>query len=385
MRADPPGLSVLRSRPPRFVVMGANRVWNASLMRWLEAVERKTAELVGLPMSFEARVLRIVTPPAQRAAERDIEWRQTVTRRAFVQELILHDYEGVDVGEADAALCRLLLNGYVVYRWRSGGANDADAARPDGAAAEPRPPDAPAWLALGVARNFYPEQRARNAADVLRRWERGQAPTVRRILDAEAEGGGAEPVSDGEVCGLFVAWLAALPAADSVFDAMFHRIAAGEAITAGWLAGRIADREGPADLEKNWDRWILRQKRIVYAPGVATLPVLRQLHDELFVYRMPADEDQAFESLVRLPMEELISRRTEGRIRALAREKKRRLPFLFLGRGEAMDATVEAYIAFFDALSAGARERTLRARLSVARERLDRLEKSVEPEPSDDR
>lgn len=368
-----PEVAVLRSRPARFVVVGTNRVWNAHLMRWAEALTDKVADLTGLEMSFEQRVLRIVTSRERDSGIRAISSGQGFVNGQFVQELVIHDYQGVDVSEADVAFCRLLLNGYVAYRWDP--RRNADS---NGAPTENGPPaneldQVPPWLALGVARNFYPAHKHQNAAILMDRWENGRAPTVKQFLEAAGEDA-ATGLCNEETCGMFVAWLSSLSEAPDLFDVIFRRIAEGRVFSAEWLADTLTQCETTVDLEKLWDKWIFRQKRFVYMPGVITPRVLKQLADELIIHRGNPDIADGSGSILRLPLNELIARREEKWIPAFARNKIARLRILFLGRGPEMNAVVDSYCLFLDALAERKREGSLRSLLAKAEDELDKLE-----------
>jgi hypothetical protein len=382
-----PETAVLRSRPPRFVmVVGTNRIWNTYLMRWAEVVSDRVVDITGLEMPFASRVLRIVVPLEQGSQEIDVSWRQDIVDGNLVQELSMHDYEGIDIRAADVALCGLFLNGYVAYRRPAAGAAETESAAAP--ASEKEMSVAPGWLAVGVARNLYPPQRAENASVVLGRWERGQAATVRQILEP-ADEQAALAARDESTCGLFVGWLKSLPESARVFDAVFRRIAAGAPLSADWLAPHAQDCESVVDLEKLWDQWILRQKRVVYTPmlGVVTPEILRRLREELVVLRAASDGAEGADALIRIPYDELIVRREESWVPALARNKSAGLRILFMGRGEKMDAVIGAYSEFFDGLATGARARRLRSLLAQAEAQLEGLEAetAASPEAEGDR
>jgi len=349
-------------------------------MRWVEAVSDKVADTTGLGMPFARRVLYILVPLGQGSNELGVTSRQGFVDGGFRQELTIHDYEGVDVGKADVALCRLLLNGYVAYRWRP----DRVVGDPGGELNETNASanelhEVPAWLALGVAQTFYPAYKSQNASILLEQWERGLAPTLKQFL-APVEEDSLENVHDKAVCGMFVGWLSSLPDAPEVFDSLFCRIAEGLPPSREWMIETLKDCETAIGLEKLWDKWILRQKRLVYMPGVVTPRILRQFKDELVVYRENSDVSDGSDLLFRCTLEELIPRRKEPWIPASARNKITRIRILFMGRGSEMNAVIESYSLFLQALAEGKREARLRSLFAKAQETLRTLEETTERE-----
>jgi hypothetical protein len=133
----------------------------------------------------------------------------------------------------------------------------------------------------------------------------------------------------------------------------------------------------PADLDEAWDRWILRQKRMVYEPGRVTTNTTIHLRDQLVLYPgmsgVPLEKDVH----LRIELRDLITRQDEPWIPTAAKSKATSLKILAAGRGEAFKAVVGSFCRFFDALTDRAKPRTLADLLTAAERRLDALEREI--------
>ena len=360
-------MAFLRNAARGFVVVGANRLWNTSLMRWAELMADKVAAITGLEAPCRGRTLRIVIAPRRPDTVPDVTWAQVLRNGVLVQQLTIHDYEGVDIEMAEAGLCELLLNGYLVSRREpvestTTAANDLK-----------NPVSVPSWLALGIARNVYPELRSQNASAVLDALDRGDVPSVALFLAQADRGPSGYAGLDKHICGIFVAWLQDRTSRADLFDAIFLRCAARQPVTAEWLSANVPECASVRDLESRWNEWLLRQKRVVYRPGYVTPRLVARLESELVVgvgdYGVP---EGAFEGN-HLPLGDLVALRKEEWVRVFARDKALRLKIGFVGRGHEVDAVIDAYCAFLGALDRRRGERVLKKLLKEAQQHLERL------------
>jgi len=338
----------------------------------VDRVERMTR----LEMPFKNRVLRIVISGHHESGSEDIALSQQLVDHKLVQQLIIRDYDNVDLEEAETAICGLLLNGYVIYRQaenvsRYSGRGMVGVSGLGSAGSQLGV--APAWLTRGVARNLYPSLKARNASQVLARWEQGLAPSVKQFLEPADEAERAR--ARGKfVCGLFLAWLLSLPDRGVLFDAIFDEVAQGRSLSATRLAGSIGECDSTGELEKMWDDWILRQKRVIYEPGILTTGLLRRFRSELVVFSGEYGAVSGGNDGPAMQLEDLISRRNESWVSAWARNKSARLRILFVGRGEELEEVAEDYCRFLDGLARRGSGQRLRGLLHKAHGKLEVLD-----------
>ena len=361
-----PDVVRLRHHSGHYAVIGTNRLWNASLMRWLETMQQRIETITGLPSPFEGRLLRVVIPRDQ-APGGGVAWSQGIRDRTFVQQLTVHDYEHGDVDQMDVVICGLMLNGYLA---------DAPWRRPtprEGQPTRDRVWVAPSWLATGLARNLYPRFRAQDGATVLELWKTGRAPALRQLLD-DLSDQDSTIETPSALAGFFVTWLGALPGRPATFAALFARLTAGQPVTMDWLVSILDDCENPNDVDGRWDAWIMREKRVVREPGMTTPQMVQQLREELRIQSGERAREEGTTEFVALPFDALIERRKEDWVRELAAGKAARLRVLFIGRGDDMRGVVEAYANFLQALSAGKRAGTLTELLGTAQAGMRKLE-----------
>jgi len=352
-----PDIAVHRDHARRFTVVGTNRVWCAHLMRWAELVREKTEDLVGLPMPAGSIDIDVF---GREDGNTNVSWSQTFRNGALARKLTIHDYATADVAQAETGLCELLLNGYA-----------AAFQQPAPGAPPPQPVRVPRWLAVGAARNLYPAFRAENAARAIELWERAAAPTAAHILRDEA---GAPP--EPEVCGLFVDWLREQPRRAALFRRLFARVAAGRPADAAWLVSALPAVEDETALQRAWDAWILRQKRVVFRPGTVTRRAVEQLKIAVLVTPRGAAAAGRADRGPLTPEGLIVLREAPGVVPA-ARDKAARLRLRFIGRGDAFAGVVEAYARFFDAVAEGRGERRLREMLKKAATALEELEQTL--------
>lgn len=356
MRANAP----MRSHSGRFYIVGTNGVAKLQLLRWAEEFADKVEALVGIPLAFDHRVVRLVVREEPGAGGR-VATSQYVAAGRLVQRLTVVNYDVVDRELAWEALVHLLLSGYG-FRATAG------------AGAAP-PPEVPHWLSLGVSQNLYPETKEQNRAVVLAAWRSRGLPPLSAVVEEPGiypAGPGAAATNDvarrKAVCGLFAGWLLSLPDKPQRLQRLFDRVAEGGDVPFDWVAVSALGCPGAADAEERWDNWLVKQKRVVNLPGVAPPGMADLFRGELLLY--PGDSGIPVGSNVqaRLTARDLIPLREERWIPGVARRKTARLRLLATGRGPQAAAVADAYGGFFGALESGSGAGEL-ARLLEAAER----------------
>ena len=398
--ASPSGADVIRylmpnrSRSGHFEAVGTNAVVKLEALGWAESIAGKVQRLMGKTIPFGNRSVQLVIEdrPATRAGSAEV--RVSFHRGELVPRLVLCNPDALNPEDSCEALCRLLLNVYVF---------NVERATAPGESLVRRGMDAPPpWLSEGLAQNVYPELRSRNSQQCLAMWEFGEAITVAEILKggsrgkpaAQAPGGTAagtvtsssDLVSGGSgrwlgeksraVYGVFLAWILSLPQHKECGEKILGHLANGTPITAMVLAPFIPGCSSAVDVEDAWDQWLLRQKRLVTAPGETSAAAVEQLDAELLLYPgvsgIPLDGDSSRPMRFR----DLIGQRNAEWIPAFAAGKSIRLRLLGVGRGREFQDVVEFYCRFLDALGARKRESVLKSLLTDAEQKKETLGKA---------
>lgn len=335
-------VSALKSASGHYVVVSTNSVWNTSLMRWIESVEVKVERIAGIKIPFDSRVIRIVIIDKPSGTS-DVVWSQGQYKGKLVQQLTIYDYLHADIARSEVAICGLFLNGYVVEILKQ------NKAVTDWSNMPTKVGKVPSWLALGVARNLYSAYRAANSVELLTIYDKGELPSVNDLLE-QFGNLQLEDTLDKYVCGMFVLWLSKLPGYADIFDKIFSIVADGKTLTATSLSSIIKSCDSVEALEKMWIDWVVRQKRMIYDPGIITSDMVEKLRTMLVVTPEECRVAKGPATDISFQFSELISLRREFWVSAYARQKIIRLKLTFVGRGKDMNKVVDLYCEFLSAL-----------------------------------
>ena len=359
------GDTVLKSPSRHFLVEAPDGFTRQVLMRWAEQTAGRIEQVTGLSLPFENRIVRIVVRQGGSAGSNEVSITQARSIGTLVQSLLLPGSEAGILSDAREPLCRLLLAGFLPGRAGKG--------QPSASGA---PSSVPCWLSMGIAGNLHPTVKARNSAKVLRRWSAGQLTPIAELLKAQTEAG-EDP--DKAVCGAFMTWVLSQPEKGECLRRVFERVAAGDPLSAQWFVPFVPGCATVADLDEQWDRWILQQKRVVYDPGLVMSDVIRQIEAQLTLY--PGDSGIPLSTNLneRIEIRDLVARRKETWIAGVAQDRAMRLRVLSAGRGQELRDVVEAYCEFFEALGKNrTRVKTLEDLLAKAQSDLDLLRHASE-------
>ena len=352
----------------------------SDLLKWCEEIIQRTERITGRRVMFDHRAIYIVSrhddtnqpgPALFHAVQQD----------TLMQQLTLYDYPGTDQAAARHAMCTLLIDGYQLEAVAVNGDEKPDWRR----VRQHGPPQTPAWLSIGVARNLFPVLKAENNALSARLWQEGRIPSLRRLLAqyaAPAASFTAEPAgtnSQGRdvACGLLIALIAAQPNRTEIFGHLFAELAAGRPATTATLATCFPKCKTGADVEDAWDRWLFRQRYIIHQPGHFLPENIAQLRAELLLYPGVSGIPLATNASQVLTFEHLIDQREAPWIPALAEQKINMLRRLTAGRGAELGAVADAYCKFLSALKKQAGKRKLKILLQDAEGKLNALDRKA--------
>lgn len=316
--------SVMRSASRRFVVIGADRPAQRELLHRAESMAGRVERLTGVTLWLDNDApIRLVLTDEEVAGGVETGLSTVLGRPA--PRLMLSTATPPVPTTLDDALCRVLLSACFAGR------GIAD------------PATIPGWLVAGCTENLTPARRARNSGEAYARWRDGALPSPAVFLRDPNAG------FDRAMSGMLIGWLVDLPDSRTRFAGLFESLAEEGRATPEALAAVTTESGDLGDLDAGWDRWMLRQKRMVYQPGLATRYDVDALQAELLLY--PGSfgiPRQLSDGPLRL--RDLIAYRRESWMSVLTFSKRQSLRLLALGRGGAMADVVERYVAFLDAL-----------------------------------
>jgi hypothetical protein len=368
------GFIPVRSSTRPILAFGTNAVSRMDALRWAEDTTDKLESLVQCRFRFDRRELRILLREDPEKTEGWSDTTQTIEAGRLVQRLVIANYETTHLEPVLEQLCFLLLNGCV-------------AARPNREAGQPWQPGdlekcrpVPRWLASGLAQNLYPSLRARNKRHVLALWDRGLLPSAAAIIEVKAMSPGTQvagdersPADDSQVEGVFVDWLLSQDDRKRVLEQLFEILSSGESITTAALRSLLPVRAKGDTLQDGWEQWVLRQKRVIYAPGATPPEAVSQLRAELLLYPGLSGIPLGTNSTQILGLDYLIRERKAPWVPGVARAKIERLNLLALGRGPEFRETAAAYCRYLEAVLSSDNTEVLESCLEDARRKEDAL------------
>jgi hypothetical protein len=353
----------VRSTSGRFLVIGTNRLENVALAAWSEDIAERIETITGIPVPRKDRMIRVVVGAGSTDVPGGVAVRHRQQGKTFVHSVHLSVYASAYEPRGRQALCLAILARYV------------DTVP---AAVLSLPP----WLWKGIERNLSARERAQSVELALALWRSGKLISIRDIVgDTDSV---ATPAVDDDpqrlaAYGAFVHWLTALPLHRDRFKAVFDHVISGTPITVARLAPLVSLAGRPARAgDEAWDRWLMKQEHVVYAPGSVSTRAVDQLRSELLIYSgvcgIPLE--------VALPRGStvfgLIPYRKHDWIPRYVRQKRSRLALLASGRANAFQSNVAQFGDFLLALEGAVPDTILVGKLNAANAALARLTKKVE-------
>lgn len=343
--------SVTTSSSGRFIVTGPDAVKTSEYTRWAEAMAERLERRLGTAMTFSRSApLRIHlaqtdSPTAGIAAHcRYLEGR--LECRLSVNEYVPLDYE-----DLLAAWCRLAMVSLVDHaRGRRGPFGET--------------PRVPQWLAVGLAQTLDPALCARNRRVLHAAMPQSHPPEVSPVLSWENLP--ERWYQTRALCGMTVLWLDALKPQGESWRMMIDRLAAGEPVTASWVAISLAGVDPGVALEERWGTWLKRQERVVQDLGSVSSVILSQLREMVEVPSAELGESTQADLPGRLSPRDLVAMRRSASVRLVAEERMQQVQALTIGKAPELVQVGQAYALFFEGLVRGASAWKLRRRLRHA-------------------
>jgi hypothetical protein len=277
------------------------------------------------------------------------------------RRLWLRDLARLDSETAHATVIRCVLES-LLDGCAGGAATNPPAASP--------PAAVPGWLAVGLPRALFAVRRQDDRQQVLAEWEAGRQSTLPVFLESMRALGPCLPTRalDRARCGVLVAWIASQPDRDRAFARLLSALAGDPATMNGdWWAGLLrVEQAGAVGLDAAWDARMLRERRVVDAPGRTTRADVRRLRAALLIF--PGLYGMPFSGTPYGTVEwsALIEMRDRPWLRDFCRNKGASLRLLAAGRGPALLKVADAYSAYLEAVAEGRAAWRLRRLLGAA-------------------
>lgn len=364
-----------RSGSGRFTVLGTNTLENMDLGNWAETVFSKAERATGVRLAtLGSSAFRVIVMAPGEGEDSGVATTSRLEGSRKVHSLLIRDYDRADLEAAEKALCFLVFGADLEERRAKAGKTvpGSDSLCPE-------------WLWLGMARNLRPGQREENAETALSLWQNGRLPSVSAVLEGSVSGrdGGMS-----EVLGAFFAWLTSIPDSPALLARIFDILARGKPLSSDWLARNVDPKGEHVDIEEAWDRWMLRQRWVVFAKGgrgTVNPRIISQLRAQLLLrpddYGIPLGDD----SDRRMAFADLVGREDESWIPDFARSRIAALRLLAVGREKRFGAVVEAYCRFLESLAEREKPSDLREQLDRANKSLEALHKDLQRESNSPR
>ncbi len=323
------------SRTQRFFVTGAASADAVHLASWAEEVAEKVAEELGGDIFFRrGEPLHIAVRTDEDQPGGRVVRAQGYVDRRLGQKLILVNGDRVDQEEALEGLCWFLMNRYVM-------------ARQDGHQRQEQLGTVPYGLAVGLAQNIYPNLRARNNDRVVQMWREEQDLSFSSVIVLEELGENAA-VSRAVAASVF-AWMNSWDESGQRWDRLFTHLADGGLVSAEWLAEVSAG--SLRELNQDWDLWLAGRQLVKGQWGITSAQDVMQLHRLLTVGPEVLSLAAREEVMESFSWEDLIMRRAEPWIPALATFLRLKVQGLGIGRSKGFQDVTAKYGDFLEELA----------------------------------
>ena len=228
--------------------------------------------------------------------------------------------------------------------------------------------DIPVWLINGILQNFSQLRKIYNSDLLLESWENGLVPAISLFISGRA-GTDKNAIEDemfnNAIAGLFIKWITSFPNSTVLFQKIRMGIIEGKAKDPDWFAISVFNKESCSDMNDAWDRWMLKQKQMIYRPGYLSTYTLRHLK-KLLVLRIGMDGIPDSEEIPEgASFEWLIGKREESWIPVFVSSRVMALKLVAIGRGKEIEEAVNAYCCFLNSLNSKKSEKILRKYLEM--------------------
>ena len=341
----------------RFRLQAPDSSQLVSLARWAEDVADRIESTTELTMSFDrSRVFQIVVLPSDDSTTGQVRKSQRFLDGRLVQQLIIKNFEQVDWQDVLEAHTSLLVNGYIVARQNR---------------RQSQPPEAPDWLTFGLAHYIDSQLRTRSGRLLVRWQEQGEHTRFSEMLKWQTLPRGQS--AQKSACCVALSWLLATPMSSNQLHRIFSHLAAGESLSAQWMATEILAMESVDAMEDAWRQWTDKHRLPKADLGVLSSVLLNRLSARLTVRSgesgIPDDLEPS-----KMSLKDLIAIKKSSWIPEFCTIKSMQLDVLSAGKPVEFRQVVDLYRDYLGALKRQRRDATLARLLSKATSALEKLQ-----------
>lgn len=336
VRMDSIGIRSVRSSDGHLVVSGPDSFKNALLLKMAKEIRAQVESLVGMPLSFESRSVRVLV--MQDADPTDVIRVEHVHFDGIrIHRVLLPDYAHGDTESGREALCEAFLSLYIHPRHPGGFSVFSFAI--------------PSWLRRGVPLVLAEQGRSDTYEQAIRLWREGRLLSpVRIVLEPAVLDAEDDHARMKTACGAFVLWLTDAEVGTARARSLFDRLSNGDKADGEWLREQQAGDRGS---DEWWDRWMLSQRHVVRALGRLTLVHLDALLEEWRIHPGDCGVPPDIELPSAADCTALLSYRDQPWFRRAVREKRYRIEMLAQGRPVEFRELVDVYAGILAAIESG--------------------------------
>lgn len=361
LKGMPGGYVSVRSISGRFLCYGEDRTAAYDFSRWMEDISIRTERLTGSRVEHMGSpvihaFLRKGEPPGIVVSQNQ----DTLEKQSYDLKVV-----GYQPGLAEDVLEAVVgcLAGHIAGSLADGNREILPV---------------PAWLVQGLAQNLYPHLKARNAEAVLSAWRNGALLPVSAITSQMQD---SEDLKMAR--GMYVAWLLSCSFGQDIVQRILSRGTKESGADADWLT-EVLRAEGVEDPDYEWDAWILKQKRIVYRPGVSSREDFSWLNNQLKFKLSDLGVKDADSQEKLLELTDLIALKREVGVGSFCTGLFNKLKLRAAGRGESFRQIIDAYCLYLEGIAEGKSDRKLRRYLLAAERMRAEFENNLQEEhPAD--
>ncbi len=331
------GVRSVRSADGHLVVSGPDSFQNAILLAQAGEVRQRVQAVVGLPLRFDARSVRVLVMP-ENAEKAPVVLQHAISGGAWIHRILLTDYAEILTRNGLEALCAAFLSLYL---------NPREAV--DNRAASFV---VPVWLRQGVQQLLTDEDGSRTMDQAMQLWREGRLPSPLLIMNDPLPLG-ADDDAEGRLLvarGAFVLWLTDKSFGDNAVAALFQHLSDGHDANVEWLREQLPD---DGDTDELWGRWMLSQRQVVRSLGRLTLGHLDALQAEWQIQSGNGGIPLGITLPSGADCMSLLEYRDQPWFPAAIRQKRYRIEMLAQGRPELFQKLTAGYVSVLNAIEAG--------------------------------
>jgi hypothetical protein len=332
------GIRSVSSADGHLVVSGPDSFRNAMLLAQAGDVRQRVQLVVGMPLSFDARSVRVLVNPDPAGNAAPLVLDHAMSGGIWIHRVVLTDYASIETRNGMEALCAAFL---ALYLTPPEHANNPSASFV-----------VPAWLRQGVLQVLTEDDHSRTLEQAIRLWREGRLPSPVAILADETPLAPDED-ADGRLRaarGAFFLWLTDRSHGTKAISTVFQHLSKGHDTNEQWLRDQVANGGDPHAL---WNRWMRDQGQVIRSLGRLTLAHMEALQAEWCVQpgtdgipadiTLPADADGT----------SLLQYRDRPWFVTAIRQKRYRIEMLAQGRPENFRRLTAAYVSVLNAIETG--------------------------------